>query len=78
MTVEPLAGQLRFHGAGLAKALRRGGVSISSITAKPGRSKTSRLLLSEDIQAGFTWRGVTVVNPFAAQPSPLLKGLLGP
>jgi predicted nucleic acid-binding protein len=37
-----------------------------------------RLLLSEDFQAGFTWRGVTVVNPFAAQPSPLLKGLLGP
>jgi predicted nucleic acid-binding protein len=36
-----------------------------------------RLLLSEDFQAGFTWRGVTLVNPFAAQPSPLLKGLLG-
>ncbi|WP_205963481.1 PIN domain-containing protein [Roseicella aquatilis] len=25
-----------------------------------------RLLLSEDIQDGFTWRGVTVRNPFAA------------
>ena len=25
-----------------------------------------QLLLSEDMQAGFTWRGVTVVNPFAA------------
>jgi predicted nucleic acid-binding protein len=25
------------------------------------------LLLSEDMQDGFTWRGVTVVNPFAAK-----------
>lgn len=35
-----------------------------------------RLLLSEDFQAGFTWRGVTIVNPFAARRSPLLTGLL--
>lgn len=34
-----------------------------------------RLLLSEDFQDGFTWRGVTVVNPFASQPSPLLARL---
>jgi predicted nucleic acid-binding protein len=26
-----------------------------------------RLLLSEDMQDGFTWRGVTVRNPFAAE-----------
>jgi predicted nucleic acid-binding protein len=31
-----------------------------------------RLLLSEDMQDGFVWRGVTVVNPFAAMPHPLL------
>jgi len=36
-----------------------------------------RLLLSEDFQNGFTWRGVTVVDPFASQRSPLLIGLLG-
>ena len=35
-----------------------------------------RLLLSEDFQHGFTWRGVTVVNPFNAPVSPLLTGLL--
>lgn len=35
-----------------------------------------RLLLSEDFQDGFTWRGVTVVYPFALQRSPLLTGLL--
>lgn len=37
-----------------------------------------RILLSEDFQAGFTWRGVTVVNPYATEPSPLLEtALLG-
>ena len=35
-----------------------------------------RLLLSEDLQDGFTWRGVTVVNPFSAVPHPLLLSLL--
>jgi predicted nucleic acid-binding protein len=35
-----------------------------------------RILLSEDFQAGFTWRGVTVVNPYDAQPSPLLASAL--
>jgi predicted nucleic acid-binding protein len=28
-----------------------------------------RLLLSEDMQDGFTWRGVTVRNPFNTEPS---------
>jgi len=32
-----------------------------------------RLLLSEDLGEGFTWRGVTVTNPFAAEPHPLLQ-----
>lgn len=31
-----------------------------------------RLLLSEDMQDGFTWRGVTVANPFAAKKHELL------
>ncbi len=35
-----------------------------------------RLLLSEDLQEGFTWAGVTVVNPFSASPHPLLQALL--
>lgn len=37
-----------------------------------------RLLLSEDLQAGFTWGGVTVVNPFAAIVHPLLAEMLEP
>jgi len=35
-----------------------------------------RLLLSEDFQDGFTWRGVTVVNPFHNPPSSLLRALM--
>jgi predicted nucleic acid-binding protein len=35
-----------------------------------------RLLLSEDLQEGFTWSGVTVTNPFAPTLHPFLAGLL--
>ena len=35
-----------------------------------------RLLLSEDLQEGFTWRGVTVTNPFVSPRHPLLEALL--
>ena len=34
------------------------------------------LLLSEDMQDGFIWQGVTVANPFAASKHPSLKVLL--
>ncbi|HWO38412.1 MAG TPA: PIN domain-containing protein [Candidatus Acidoferrum sp.] len=37
-----------------------------------------RLLLSEDLQEGFTWGGVTVVNPFAAIVHPLLAKTFEP
>lgn len=35
-----------------------------------------RLLLSEDMQEGFTWGGVTVINPFASTPHEVLDALL--
>ena len=35
-----------------------------------------RLLLSEDLQDGFTWGGVTVVNPFSPQRHKLLDAFL--
>jgi predicted nucleic acid-binding protein len=35
-----------------------------------------RLLLSEDLQEGFTWNGVTVTNPFAPSKHELLAALL--
>ena len=34
------------------------------------------LLLSEDIQPGFAWRGVTVANPFADPLEPTLARAL--
>jgi predicted nucleic acid-binding protein len=36
-----------------------------------------RLLLSEDLQKGFTWAGVTVVDPFSSPGHALLDALLG-
>ncbi len=37
----------------------------------------ARLLLSEDLQPGFSWRGVRVVNPLVPPHDPLLDQLLG-
>ena len=45
---------------------------ILSVSAEAG----STLLLSEDLQPGFTWRGVTVVNPFAVEMDRRLARLL--
>lgn len=36
------------------------------------------LLLSEDFQDGFVWRGVTVTNPFGVAPDPRLARFLAP
>jgi predicted nucleic acid-binding protein len=35
-----------------------------------------RILLSEDLQHGFTWRGLSVVNPYADTIHPLLERAL--
>jgi predicted nucleic acid-binding protein len=35
-----------------------------------------RLLLSEDMQDGFTWKGITVTNPFSTLRHELLVALL--
>jgi len=35
-----------------------------------------RMVLSEDLQPGFIWRGLTVINPFAPPSSPLLENIL--
>jgi predicted nucleic acid-binding protein len=45
---------------------------ILSVSSQAG----CRLLLSEDMQEGFTWGGVTVVNPFATTRHALLEALL--
>lgn len=46
---------------------------ILSVSSQAG----CRLLLSEDLQGGFTWGGVTVANPFASPRHTLLESLLG-
>lgn len=35
-----------------------------------------RLVLSEDMQDGFNWRGLTVASPFADDPHPLLAAAM--
>lgn len=54
------------HGLAIRDAL------ILSVAAE----QRCRLLLSEDLQDGFTWRGTTVVDPFAHEPSSLLSDLM--
>jgi len=54
------------HGLAIWDAL------IMAVAAEAG----CRVLLSEDLQQGFTWRGVTVVDPFAEEPHPLLAACL--
>lgn len=45
---------------------------ILAVSAEAG----CRLLLSEDMQDGFTWNSVTVTNPYALPGNPLLVALL--
>jgi predicted nucleic acid-binding protein len=47
-----------------------------SLVLSAAASANCRLLLSEDLHDGFTWSGVTVVNPFAPKPNALLAELL--
>jgi predicted nucleic acid-binding protein len=64
------------------------GELYSVLVGKAGRSRSKareavlhsdagcRLLLSEDLQEGFTWSGVTVANPFAPARHALLDAVL--
>jgi predicted nucleic acid-binding protein len=47
-----------------------------AIILSAAASAGCRLLLSEDMQEGFTWNGVRVTNPFAGNKHELLAGLL--
>jgi len=46
---------------------------VLNVAAEAG----ARLLLTEDLNPGFSWRGVRVVNPLIAPADPLLSQLLG-
>lgn len=52
------------------------GLSIwDSLILSVAAEQRCRLLLSEDLQEGFTWRGTTVVNPFRQPAHALLAAL---
>jgi predicted nucleic acid-binding protein len=73
-SLAPSTGAAMLAAADLAADHRLGiGDSLMIAVAAEG---DCRLLLSEDMQDGFSWRGVTVVNPFAAKRHPLLDALL--
>jgi predicted nucleic acid-binding protein len=46
---------------------------VLNVSAEGG----ARLLLTEDLHHGFSWRGVRVVNPLIEPQDPLLLQLLG-
>lgn len=47
-----------------------------SVVLAAAATASCRLLLTEDLHDGFTWNGVTVVNPFAKTPHYLLAEAL--
>jgi predicted nucleic acid-binding protein len=56
---------------------RTHGLSIwDAVVLSAAAEARCRFLLSEDLQDGFTWRGVTVANPFAPTLHPLLQSAL--
>lgn len=53
------------------------GLSIwDSVVLSASAEAACRLLLSEGLHEGFTWRGVTVANPFSPTLHPLLAAVL--
>lgn len=52
------------------------GLSIwDSLILSVAAEQRCRVLLTEDLQDGFTWRGTTVVDPFKQPAHPLLAAL---
>ena len=53
------------------------GLSIwDAIIVSAAAEAECRLLLSEDMQNGFTWNGVTIANPFAEARHPLFDMMI--
>lgn len=73
-SVAETSSEVMLAAAGLAADHRLGiwDAAVLSASAHAG----CRLLLSEDLNEGFTWHGVTAVNPFAARRHALLRALL--
>jgi predicted nucleic acid-binding protein len=63
--------------AAMDLAADHGFASWDAVVVAAAAEAGCRLLLSEDMHEGFTWRGVTIINPFAPVPHPLLTATLG-
>lgn len=61
--------------AALELAIQRFGIWDAVILSAAAEADC-QLLLSEDMQHGFVWSGVAIVNPFAKPRHSLLDGLL--
>lgn len=62
---------------GAAALLRTHAFQVfDAVILSAAASAQADVLLSEDLQDGFRWRGVTVVNPFADEPSPLIAKIV--
>jgi predicted nucleic acid-binding protein len=51
-------------------------VALDTVIVSAAARAGCRFLLSEDLQEGFNWGGLTVTNPFASPAHPLLQALL--
>lgn len=64
---------------GAKELIARNGLSVWDAVILASASQAGcALLLSEDYQNGFVWRGTTVVDPFAERRHPLLESLMTP
>jgi len=73
-TLVETTGELLSHAVGLAAESK---LQIwDAIILAAAAEAHCDILLSEDFQDGFAWRGVTVVNPFAENPHKMLTKLL--
>ena len=67
---------IELHEAGLVLAERYGLSINDAMIAASVLDADCDTLWSEDMQDGFVWSGVTIVNPFAKSRHPLLETLL--
>jgi predicted nucleic acid-binding protein len=64
------------YGAAEDLSVRHGLQFFDSIILASAHVASADVLLSEDMQDGFCWRGVTIINPFAVAPNPLMRSML--
>lgn len=64
-----------FSGA-LALTKEHGLQFFDALILTAAATANADILLSEDMHEGFAWHGVTVTNPFAPEPSPMIQKIL--